>query len=335
MKNLKKKILRKAKSFYLKSENASPTEGFSTDNDDYFDATHLYNKVNRQRKKLILSTTTGRSGLAWLLQILSAHANCTGAAERRAEAEAFYRFVKWNDLPVDVKGIIEIIKKDIWKDWKKADIAFYCSPYLAHDFFNLYKEFKADKVIWGINDPRFTVTSFLNKGWYYYTNMKSDATLVNGFQPALAENKWGHHFGRIVPKGPFYEEWMSLTRVGKIAWYLNTVNREIWEYMRKIPQEDLWIFKLEEADQNYSYYLKMADAFQLKPILSEKDFLEIKTKPRLRNGQPYTVWAKWNNLKHEWSAQEEDEFHKYAADYIKIYGQLQEVNQAFKPLLIQ
>jgi hypothetical protein len=63
---------------------------------------------------------------------------------------------------------------------------------------------------------------------------------------------------------------------GKISWFSNWINKDIYAQAKALPPDILWIFDLREADQNYEYYLAMARAFGLKPILSEHKFLNLK-----------------------------------------------------------
>ena len=129
---------------------------------------------------------------------------------------------------------------------------FFPAPYFAHDILNLYYELQPDRIIWAINDPVFTATSFYNKGWYLNHHPKPNKDLVSGFQPQI-EYEWSHIFGRPEPTGSFYNEWKNLTRIGKLGWYLNTVVTNISNQIMQIPQNKIFIFNLLEADQNYSY----------------------------------------------------------------------------------
>ncbi len=273
--------------------------------------TRKYGLLKNNKKKLILGIGIGRSGMRWLTDIFSSHKNAIGSCERNVFAESFYRYVKWNNLPIDTNGIIELVRADIIKDWEHADISLVVSPYFSHDFLNLFNELKSDKVIWAVNNARFTVTSFYNKGWYSEKIIRKDHNLVIGFQPILNE-QWNHFFGRIVPIGEFFQEWNSLTRIGKLSWFYNSVNMEIYNLIQKLPREKVWIFKLEEADQNYDYYLKMTEEFGLKPILSQRKFLSLKWKSV----------RKTDNIRKEWTEQEEKEFEKYSAEFRKIYKNL-------------
>ena len=79
--------------------------------------------------------------------------------------------------------------------------------------------------------------------------------------------------------------------------------------LKKLPKDKVWIFKLEQADQNYDYYLNVSRVFELKPVLSKKHLLSLKKKASYEG----------ENVPREWSKEEMEEFEKYAADYIKLY----------------
>lgn len=274
----------------------------------YGDYSAAYPKVNRSKKKLVLAVQTGRSGMKWLCSIFAAHDNAYGRGERNRDAEAYYRYISWNRLPIDTAGILAVCQREILGDWKSVDLSLLSSPYFAYNFLYLYEGLSADRVIWAINDPVFTLTSIYNKGWYCEDYKKSDNRLALGFQPQL-EGRWSHYFGRLVPHGDFFDEWKALTRVGKIAWYLNETTKEIHASMKRIPQDKIWVYRLEEADQNYDYYLRLADDFGLRPIISRDKFLSLKMK---------TAWRS-ENIQKEFNRREKKEFETYAADYIEIY----------------
>ena len=269
-----------------------------------------YDKYLLQGKKLILCVTVGRSGTRWLSDIFSKHKNTIGSCERHSIIESFYRYVKWNNLPIEVQGIVDFTKDSIVQDWKNHEISMITSPYLSHDLLYLYETFKPEYIIWGVNDPKFTVTSFYNKGWYNNKEkIRKIGNLTYGIQPSLSLNQ---NFGRIIPKEKEYPEWKKLTRIGKISWLYNTISLEIYNDLKKIPKESIFIFKLEEADQNYEYYLKYAHKFGLEDILPKDEFLSVK-KLSVKDS---------DNIKCEWSEKEKDEFKKNIKEFDQIYKNL-------------
>jgi hypothetical protein len=264
-----------------------------------------YYNYLKNGKRLILSVMAGRSGLRWLANIFSAHNNATGSIERHPEYESFYRYVKWNQLPIDIKGIINITKDSIVQDWQKHDLSMVASPYYSHDLLNLSEVLKPASIIWAMRDAKAAVSSFYNKGWYLEENARENINLVNGMQ---AHSRINHSFGRLIPFGDEYKEWEKLTRIGKISWFYNKVNMEIYSYVNKLPDDKIFIFKLEEADQNYKYYQQLAEKYELKPILTKKKFLALK------------IMSK--NIQKKMNEKEENEFEYYTSDFQKIYKTL-------------
>lgn len=272
-----------------------------------------YEKSLTSGKKLVLCTLSARSGTRWLGDIFNAHKNATGITERYFEPESFYRYIKYNKLPIDTSGTIKLIKYGIVQDWKQGDVSLVISPFFSHGIKELYETLKPERVVFGINDPKFTVQSIYNKGFFEHHYVRKDTDLALGFQPSFEQRwYWLYLFARLVPNGEFYREWEKLTRIGKISWWGSKMNKDIWEQLKDLPKEKTFVFVLKQADQNYSYYEKLAKEFGLAPVLSEKEFLSIKGK---------TV-KKSDNKNLGWSEKEEQEFKKYAKDWQELYNEL-------------
>ena len=82
-------------------------------------------------------------------------------------------------------------------------------------------------------------------------------------------------FSRIVPYEEFYNEWLSLTRVGKITWFWATINKSIFDGLHKIENIDKFFLKLEDIDQNYNFYQNMSIKFNFENKLSKKEFYNV------------------------------------------------------------
>lgn len=270
-----------------------------------------YARQKAAGKRLVLGTLPSRSGTKWLCDIFSAHANATGTPERNFEAAAFYRYIKYNKLPVDTAGIIAAIKHGIIRDWKKADVALVFSPHFSHGLEELYDALGPERIIFAINDPEFTVQSMYNKGIFSQRYARNDPTLANGYQPALA-GSWSQIFGRLVPVGGEYEQWSGLTPIGKLAWWGNMVTMEINRQLSRLPAGVMDVFDLAAADQNYTWYLSLAKDYRLAPVLSERAFLRIKGK-RFKASE---------NRKHEWSGVERAEFEQHTKEWAELYRKL-------------
>ncbi|MDP2629534.1 MAG: hypothetical protein Q8P45_02415, partial [Candidatus Harrisonbacteria bacterium] len=268
-----------------------PRDGVSPE--DLKKVNEEYEKGLRAGKKLILCTLAARAGTRLLGDIVNEHENATGVTERYFEAECFYRYVKYNNLPIDSSGVIALIKYGIVQDWKRADISMVVSPFFSHGIAELNEELKPERIIFALNDPKFTTQSIYNKGFFEHHYIRENPELALGFQPSFPQQwSWLYLFGRLVPNGPFYREWEKLTRIGKIAWWGSMVNRAIWDQLQALPKEKVFIFHLKEAIENYyKYYSNFAREFGLKPVLSHKAVLALEKK----SIKP------WHNKEREWS----------------------------------
>lgn len=266
-------------------------------------------------KKLILGTLCARSGTMWLCDIFAAHQNATGITERNFEPESFYRYITYNKLPIDTSGIIALIKRGIVEDWKKGDVALVYSPFFSHGMLELNEALRPHRIMFAITTPEFTVQSMFNKGFFRHFYIRKHVDQVLGYQPAM-KGSWSHLFGRIVPNGAEYERWLGLTRFGKVAWWGNRINVDIWDQLKTLPQEKIFIFDLKQADQNYDYYLKMAKEFGLTPILKKGAYLALKGK-RVRAKQ---------NAVHEWTDTERAEFLAETKEWNSLYEELSKRN---------
>ncbi len=262
-------------------------------------------------KKVILGTLSGRSGTRWLCDLFDQHANATGVTERYTQEEAFYRYINYNNLPIDTAGIILLIKKGIIEDWQKGDIALVFSPYFSHGIKKLIDELRPNKIIFAVSSPEFTVQSMYNKGLFEHDYIKEEGDGILGFQPEFIDS-WSHYFGRVVPLGEAYQHWTQLTRLGKVAWFGNQMVVDIYNQLQHIDQEMLFIFHLQQASGNYEYYKKMATLFGLSPVLSEAQFFAIQKK----------WFKKEHNVRHEWSDLEKQEFKAQTKEWSEIYNSL-------------
>ena len=115
---------------------------------------------------------------------------------------------------------------------------FVVSPYLSHDIPFLFEELKPHSIIWAINDPKYTVTSFYNKGWYIEDLCSTNADKIFSINPRLSLNQ---SLGRLIPQEDEFLHWKSLTRVGQIAWFYNKINTEIDNELQGLPPEKVKI----------------------------------------------------------------------------------------------
>lgn len=278
---------------------------------DFSHVDEEYEHLQRSGKRLVLGVLPSRSGTKWLCDIFEAHKNGTGRPEPHYDAASFYRWVTYNKLPVDTSGVMAVFKHGIIEQWKRKDIALVFSPHFSHGLIELYRELKPEKIIFAINDPKFTVQSMYNFGFFTQPYIHANPGKAIGYQPML-DGAWPHTFGRLVPNGPFYREWEKLTRIGKLAWWGNMVNQDINRQLSELPAEVMDIFNLKTADQNYAWYLELAKRYGLTPVLSEPKFLALKD----------IRYKKSDNVEHVWSPQEQAEFERYTKEWEMLYEKL-------------
>jgi len=242
-------------------------------------------RVNKN-KKLVLGITSGRSGMKWFLDIMRSHKGVEGGAERDVEYEAVYRYTKHYKLPINVAPVFNKIRSSIVGDWIKNEISVVVSPYLSLGLEEVIAELSPDYIVWGIAEPFFTVTSFVNKR--VYEKDVSDRYGRDGLRPfPLIDPGLSMHqnIGRICP-WPLRSDWNQLTSAVKSAWFINYIHTTIYSSLIEI-NIPVWLFDLQECDQNFDFYLKLMQDFNLEPSLSKKKFYRIKTKGSGLITRPY------------------------------------------------
>ena len=122
-------------------------------------------------------------------------------------------------------------------------------------------------------------------------------------------------FSRIVPNEEFYDEWISLTRIGKITWFWATINKFIFDGLHKIKIIDKFFLKLEDIDQNYDFYQNMSYKFNFENKLSKKEFYNVINKaPNIGPLNKY----EYNN----WNSTEKKEFHNMIDKIFPYYDNI-------------
>ena len=82
---------------------------------------------------------------------------------------------------------------------------------------------------------------------------------------------------QILPRDEYLNEWFTLTTIGKIAWFWATINKAAFNDLNEIKNLDKYIFKLEDIDQNYDFYLRLSSKFNFKNI-KKKNFIMLSIK---------------------------------------------------------
>ena len=250
---------------------------------------------NFQRKDnnvLALSFGAGRSGQNWFSKIFNSHPNWIGTCERFADYEAFYRYICYYNLPISKNGFIDLIELSSKRDMAKYQNSFISSPYLSFGIEELTNRLKPNSIFFNIRNPIKTVESLYNKGWYQNFNTQKE---INSPLIDITDSQY-RSFSRIIPKGEYLKEWISLSRIGKITWFWSTVNKTIYDNFNNIQNIDKYYVKLEDVNQNYDIYEKLSKKFNFKSKMTESQFYKVLSKTPNNDTKLNHVYKNWNNL---------------------------------------
>jgi len=262
-------------------------------------------------KPLYLGFGTGRCAMRWMNKIFIFHDNCNGGCERLRDFESFIRFVDWNKLPIDLSGIYKMLQNSIQTDWKTAGISFLSSPYFSFSINSLVDRLRPDVLFHNLRQPEKVINSMYLKGWYGGEHFWDNKDMAPGLQPYTID--FIHRaLGHILPKAEEWEEWLSWTQIGRIAWFYQTTNNAIYNAFREIQGVEKWTIKLEDFDQNYEYYLLLAETFGLKPVLTPEVFYSLKGKMKNRGVKRRSV--------DDWSRREKNDFETVMARFPDVYS---------------
>ena len=250
---------------------------------------------NFQRKDnnvLALSFGAGRSGQNWFSKIFNSHPNWIGTCERFADYEAFYRYICYYNLPISKNGFIDLIELSSKRDMAKYQNSFISSPYLSFGIEELTNRLKPNSIFFNIRNPIKTVESLYNKGWYQNFNTQRE---INSPLIDITDSQY-RSFSRIIPKGEYLKEWISLSRIGKITWFWSTVNKTIYDNFNNIQNIDKYYVKLEDVNQNYDIYEKLSKKFNFKSKMTESQFYKVLSKTPNNDTKLNHVYKNWNNV---------------------------------------
>ena len=241
---------------------------------------------------LALSFGAGRSGQNWFSKIFNSHPNWVGTCERFADYEAFYRYICYYNLPISKNGFINLIELSSKRDMAKYQNSFISSPYLSFGIEELTNRLKPNSIFFNIRNPIKTVESLYNKGWYQNFNSQKE---INSPLIDITDSQY-RSFSRIIPKGEYLKEWLSLSRIGKITWFWSTVNKTIYDNFNNIQNIDKYYVKLEDVNQNYAVYEKLSKRFNFKNKMTESKFYEVLNKTPNNDTNLNHVYKNWNNV---------------------------------------
>lgn len=250
--------------------------------------------IKKVNDKFILSFGSGRCGQNWFAKIFNSHPNWIGTCERFSDFEAFYRYISFYNFSVDKEDFFELFQLACKRDLAKYQNTLIASPYFAFGVEELCKKLNPDYLIFNLRDPIKSVESFFIKGWYLDFEKKlhksKRSPLIN------VSNNLNRAFSRIVPSEEFYNEWLSLSRVGKITWFWATTNKSIFDSLNKIENIDKFFLKLEDIDQNYDFYQNISSKFSFENKLSEKKFYNVINKAPNKGPLNKYEYKNWNNI---------------------------------------
>ena len=276
----------------------------------YYDLIKYENFI-KKNNRLVLSFGSGRSGQNWISKIFNSHENWIGSAERFADYEAFYRYITYYDLPVSKDGFFKLLNLSFNRDMSLYQNSYVSSPYWSFGIKEILEKFNPNHVIYSIRNPITNVESFHRKGWYLnidkFENIKSPMIDIT--------NSQYRSFSRIIPKDEYLKDWMKLTRIGKITWFWCTINSSIYNDLKDIKDNVKSVLKLEDINQNYNFYEKLAFKFNFKNPKTKKKFLNIINKaPNKGNIDKYFY--------KEWNINEKREFEMIIEKFFPYYDQI-------------
>lgn len=224
---------------------------------------------------------TGRCGTKFLAKVVEREPAVASVHERSPLIQTFHRYCKWYGLPVDDEGFLQATESSIRYDLRNHHFSFESSAYLSLSIAELYQRFGA-KFVLLVRSPERVVNSYLHKGWWDAPVVRKDADAALGYQ----DTEHFHHFlGRIVPNGEEFSRWQAMTRVGKLAWYWQTLNSLVLEQFRELPESHFRVIRLEDLD--FHTYHNLAEFLGFKTNLAASTFTDIcRSRPNAKSGKP-------------------------------------------------
>jgi hypothetical protein len=256
---------------------------------------------------------TGRCGTKFLAKVVDLEPQVAACHERNPLNETFHRYCKWYGLPVDHEGFLQTKADEITADLTYNQFSFESSAFLALSIQELYERFDA-RFILLVRSPEKVVNSYLQKGWYEKPIVRADPNLP----PSYQESRLFHHFlGRIIPSGDAFLAWNQLSRVGKLAWYWNTLNTRVLEQFQQIPTTHWRVVRLE--DMSYAKYDELAQFLGFKSAVTPAAYATLTQKrPNAFSNVPQVT---------DWSKLEQQEFEAEVVTMADYFGYSYRVTQ--------
>ena len=258
----------------------------------YQELKEFENFKKSDNNKLALGFSAGRSGQNWFSKIFNSHNNWIGTCERFADFEAFYRYLTYYNLPINRDEFFRLIKLSSKRDMAKYQNTFITSSYLCFGVKELTKEIEPNYIFFNIRDPIRSVESLHKKGWYLnFENTKiTKSPLID-----ISHSQY-RSFSRIIPKDKFLDDWLSLSRIGKITWFWSTVNKAIQNDFDEIKNTEKYFIKLKDVDQNYDFYERLVEKFNFENKMSKKQFYNVINKASNKGSDDKHLYKNWSSL---------------------------------------
>jgi len=264
---------------------------------------NYHNKQNRDFiRDPVFFIGTGRSGTHFFADLFGRHDDIVSYhtdKHDKHDLDSFSRFIKWFELPISTKNVIDYRGFYIEKANEKNKMYIEANAYLSFMIQEFYENFNA-KLILTTRDPKKVVNSLDNKGWY--KNVKN-YDVISPF-PDYNFLKLNHSFGRISPKTA--DElilWKNYSSIGKNAWFWNSYHKFIFELFENLPSTHKKIIKIEEFD--FEEYKNICKFIGTKIQLSQNNF------EKIVNNRPEK--SKKIRGVNEWVEQEKKEFNELTA----------------------
>lgn len=248
---------------------------------------------------------TGRCGTKFLAEAYGAAPSIASHHERHPVNDTFHRYCRWNRIDVDETGFLETKRAGIAADLADHAYSFEASAFLSLSLDVLCHRLGA-RVVAMVRRPDKVVTSYFNKGWYANAAWLDDPERP----PSMQDVAHAHHFlGRTLPRGREFERWSGLTRIGKIAWFWNTLNRELVRQADGLGEAVLFQ-KLETLD--YEGFRRITNHLGAPQEVSEASYRAIRSRKPNASTPAYTC--------DRWTARERAEFEYEVAEMAAHFG---------------
>ena len=249
--------------------------------------------ILKPTNNFILSFGAGRCGQNWFAKLFNSHPNWIGTCERFPDFEAFYRYINFYNLPINKENFFRFFELVRNRDLAKYQNTLIASPYFAYGVEELNSKLNPKYLIFNLRNPINSVESFYRKGWFLDYETNKEKAFKKPF--INTSNNLTRSFSRIIPSDEFFDEWIHLSRIGKITWFWANTNRCIFESLNKINNIEKLFFKLEDIDRNYDFYKHISKKFNFEQKLTKYKFYNVINKAPNKGPSDKYRYKDWNN----------------------------------------